>query len=167
MRNAMTGVLLMLAASAACAQGYYYQSTMPDGRTVIGDKPAPGAKEVKQIPLRKGNTSAPLAKPGAGGATDPGTAARQAGDAIDADVAEAQQELQAAKKALEGGREPLPGERMGTAGGSAKGKGGSGASGGTSRLTDDYFKRIKSLEDSVAAAQQKLDNANARRNAAR
>ena len=30
---------------------------MPDGRIIIGDGPAPGAKEVKKVPLTTGNSS--------------------------------------------------------------------------------------------------------------
>ncbi len=137
---------------AAYAQPFYYESMMPDGRRVIGDKPAPGAKSVKQIPLRAGNISAPLSTPAQ--APAPGSAADQAAGGADAEVRSAQQELDAAKASLEAGKEPLPGERIGTAG-------------GASRLNDAYFQRQKALEETVASAQKRLDHVIAQRKAAR
>ena len=79
---------------------------------------------------------------------------RKGRDTADAATRQAQKQLQGAKAALEAGREPLPGERIGTAGGG-------------SRLTDSYFKRIKTLEDRVDAAQKRLDDANSRRKSVR
>ncbi len=151
----MRKTLLILFALIACtvhAQPFYYQSVMPDGRVIIGDKPAPGAKSVKQVPLRAGNISAPLSSPAPQGAA-PG-AGEQRGPDADANVRNAQQELDSAKAALEAGREPLPGERTGTAGGG-------------SRLLDAHFQRVKALEDAVTSAQQRLDDAVTQRKAAR
>jgi hypothetical protein len=45
-------------------------------------------------------------------------------------------------------KEPLPGERIGTAG-------------GASRLTDEYWERQKKLDAAVERAQQELDKARA------
>ncbi len=141
-----------LCALAAHADDFYYRSTMPDGRTVIGDKPAPGAKEVQKIPLRPGNII-PAPPPSTSGG--PTLVDRQrALDTADADVQAARQELEAAQAKLKAGQENLPGERIGTAS-------------GVSRLSDAYLKRIKALEDAVAAAQKKLDDAQAKRNDAR
>jgi hypothetical protein len=122
---------------------------MPDGKIVYGDKPAPGAKEAKQVNLPPPNIASPT-QPGAGatGAADPNVPAGSNA----AEVAAARQNLDAAKKALEAGREPQPGERTGTAG-------------GMSRLNETYMQRIKGLEDAVAAAQNQLDAAE--RNASR
>ena len=75
-------------------------------------------------------------------------------DEANVEIANAQQALNQAKAALEAGREPLPDERIGKVGG------------GT-RLTDAYEARIKTLEDAVTAAQQRLDAALAGRNALR
>ena len=146
-------LFLVLPALAAHAQGFYYQSVMPDGRIIVGDKPAPGAKEVKQIPLRQGNISAPLSSPPPEGAAGAGVQT-QALESAEAEIRDAQQQLQAAKTALEAGREPKPGERIGTAG-------------GASRLADAYARRLKALEDAVTTAQKRLDDAYSRRNAAR
>jgi hypothetical protein len=148
MRKLFLILVLALPTGAARAQTFYYQSVMPDGRVVIGDKPAPGAKQVQQVPLRAGNTSTPLAPPPA----ELSPAARAAGQpqqrppaatSFD-ELKDAQQQLQAAKAALDGAAEPLAGERIGTAG-------------GKSRLTDAYFQRIKGLENAVAVAQQRVD----------
>jgi|SRR5688572_1564365 len=152
MRKMLSMIALTLAACAAHAQGFYYQSTMPDGHIIVGDKPAPGAKEVKQIPLRAGNIAAPVKPPPQAGPA-PGGDAPQAADSSVPDVRTAQQQLDAAKAAVEAGREPLPGERLGTAG-------------GKSRLTDAYFERQKALAQAVATAQKRLDDA-AQRNPAR
>lgn len=149
-RNAALVILLTLFASAVHAQGFYYQSIMPDGRIVVGDEPAPGAKEVKKIPLAKGNVSAPLSTP-----AQPGAAPQQqALDSADVTIRQAQEQLQAARAALEAAREPLPGERIGTAG-------------GASRLTEAYFQRLQKLEGAVTAAQRRLDDAQSVRNSVR
>jgi hypothetical protein len=55
-------------------------------------------------------------------------------------------QLKKAEAAREAGKEPLPGERLGTAT-------------GTSRLTDDYWTRQKSLEAAVEAARKRVEQA--------
>lgn len=67
-------------------------------------------------------------------------------DTADAEVRAALANLEEARKKLEAGREPLPGERTGL-------------SGGKSRLTDAYFKRIERLERAVKNAEERLDRA--------
>src|SRR5690242_14623397 len=126
-------------AGLAHAQNSYYRSVMPDGRVVVGDKPEPGAKQVTELPLRQGgavtpgnvNPAAPAVapQPSAPGLSRSPAPPSSPASSTD-DVARAQQAVQDAKKALEAGREPLPGERQGTAS-------------GFSRLTDAYFERIK------------------------
>ena len=150
MRLALLLITLALAATAAQGQAVF-RSVMPDGSVVYGDKPAPGAKEAREVSLPPPNISKPPpAQPSA-----PATTSRQpAAESPDDQVRNAERELQKAKAALETGREPLPGERIGTAG-------------GASRLTDAYFERIKSLENAIAGAQKKLDDALARRSGAR
>ena len=49
---------LALASPAAHAQAVF-RSVMPDGKIVYGDKPAPGAKESKQVNLPPPNIAAP------------------------------------------------------------------------------------------------------------
>ena len=123
---------------------------MPDGSIVVGDKPAPGAKEVKQIPLRQGNIVAPLTPPARGEGANPIARPRQTEADIDDEIRTAQEELQSAKSELATKRDPLPGERIGTAGGG-------------SRTTDAYAIRLKALEDNIAAAQKRLDDAYSKR----
>ncbi len=160
MRKLITILVCTLAATIAAAQGFYYQSTMPDGRVIIGDKPAPGAKESKQIPLRQGNLSAPLVTPpppgsnnnnNSGAATEgrsrrETSAQQKAAQGGKSDsMADAQDALKKAQAALDAAQEPLPGERVGTAG-------------GKSRLTDAYTQRIQGLQDAVADAQKRVDD---------
>jgi hypothetical protein len=66
----------------------------------------------------------------------------------------AQTQLQRAQAAHELGFEPQPGERLGTAG-------------GQSRLSDEYWERQKRLEEDVALARQRLEQAIARWNSLR
>jgi hypothetical protein len=79
-----------------------------------------------------------LAKQRAAGAT--ATAATQRS------VEEARRQLQQAETARDAGREPLPGERVGLAGGG-------------SRLTEAYAERQKNLEDAVRAARKRFEDA--------
>ncbi len=141
-----TALLLMLALCApAYAQGIF-RSVMPDGKIIYGDKPAPGAKEAKQVNLAPLNIVTPPA-PG----LNPGDAPPPpANAAANAEVATARQNLEEAQKALAAGSEQRDGDRTGIAR-----QGG----GGASRPSDDYLQRVKSLEDAVAAAQQQLEAA--------
>jgi uncharacterized protein DUF4124 len=143
---------LALAASLTQAQTVF-RSEMPDGRVIYGDQPAPGAKDVKQITLPPPNISAtpqppaPASKPAPNSASVPAPAAtKSAVEIADAQVTRAEEELRAARAALEAGRIEREGDRVGMVGGRA-------------RLSETYFERIKSLEADVAAAQKKLDDA--------
>jgi hypothetical protein len=69
------------------------------------------------------------------------------------EVEAATQALAQARAQLETGKEPLPGERTGTAGGG-------------SRLNDSYWARQAANEQAVAQAQARLDAATAARNQA-
>src|SRR5471032_3015160 len=134
-----------LLATTAHAQAVF-RSVMPNGKIVYGNKPEPGAKESKQVNLAPLNISAPTpGSPGSAGSAEPSPAA---GNNIP-DVPTAERNLEAAKKALEAGREQQEGDRTGVA------KGG----GASSRLTDAYVQRVKGLEDAVAAAQTQLEAA--------
>ena len=145
MKQILLVLALVLAATAAHAQKPVYRSVMPDGKVVYGDKPAPGAKESSPVSLPPVNVSAPTPRgpapqaPPAGAMGAGGTSVRSAQEALDA-----------ARAALEAGREPNEGERTGivTKGGGAN-----------TRLNDSYDKRIKGLEDAVTAAQARLDAA--------
>lgn len=72
--------------------------------------------------------------------------------AIDAEIRNSTNDLQAAKRALEAGLAPQPGEIQGTA----------------SRhtvLSAEYWQRVRSLQSAVDDARQRLDDAYAARNA--
>ena len=137
MRSLALAALFAFAATAAAQT--LYKSTMPDGKIVYSEKPVPGAKRVDTMeppPARTGTTTvtpqekARLEKPAP-------SAPQQSA------VEEARKQLKQAELARETGKEPLAGERIGTAG-------------GLSRLTDAYHARQKSLELAVEAARQRL-----------
>ncbi len=149
----LCAILLLIVPLMVAAQEQpqrIYRSVMPDGHIIYGDKPAPGAIKAEQVQLPTLNTIPPV-QGGSDTATPP---APQPLDEANAEIANAQQALDQAKAALEAGREPLPGERIGKVG-------------GDTRLTDAYHARIQALEDAVTAAQQRLDAALAARNSLR
>src|SRR5262245_32510399 len=129
----------LMSAAASWAQ-VIYKSTMPDGRVIYGEKAVPGAKKVEEIVPQTGKT-------GVGGAATPAEKQqlqeranqRQQDEARQQQIRDAEQALQNAEAARAAGKEPLPGERLGTAGGAAN------------RLSDAYWERQKALEDAVAA----------------
>jgi hypothetical protein len=139
-RNILLALTFALGAACAYAQPMF-RSVMPDGKIVYGDKPAPGAKESKQLNLAPLNIAAPPQ-----GSSSAETAAAESAATADknAELATARRNLEAAQQALEQGRAERDGDRIGTAG-------------GKSRLNDDYVQRVKSLEDAAAAAQQQVD----------
>jgi cytoskeletal protein RodZ len=134
-------VALLVAASTGAAAQTLYKSTMPDGRIVYSEKPVPGAKRVDTVeppPAQTGTTTitpqekARVQQPANG-------AAPQQSTALD----DARRQLKQAEAARESGQEPLPGERVGTAG-------------GVSRLTEAYHARQKGLELAAQAARQRV-----------
>ena len=138
--------LAALLGLSGTAQGQpLYKSTMPDGKVVYSEKPVPGAAKVDTIeapPAKTGVTSATEQEKAraAQAAAKAGAAAQQAPG-----LADARNALQKAEAARNNGKEPLPGERIGTAG-------------GASRLTDAYFERQKNLEAAVEAARKKVQD---------
>lgn len=156
---ALAAAALALAAAGAFAQKAY-RYVYPDGRIVYSDRPVPGARlqgEVAPPP--------PPTAPGAGAAEASGAPRKPAADEPVASrsqrLAQADDEVRAAEAALNdarlqltAGREPLPGERTGTAGGG-------------SRLNEAYEARQAANERAVAEAQARLDRAIAARNAVR
>ena len=139
--------LALLAFAAGAGAQPVYKSTMPDGKIIYGEKPVAGAARVETI-------EPPPAKTGVRGLTPEEkaraeklardraaatAAAAKAGNALDA----ARKALAQAEAARNAGKEPLPSERIGIAGGG-------------SRLTEAYFERQKSLEAAVAAARKRL-----------
>jgi hypothetical protein len=143
-------MLLVFAFLAAAAQAEpVYRSKMPDGRVVYGDKPAPGAVESKEVDVSQQNIVAPVrAAPAPAARNKNAGGPKPSGEDR---VAKAQQALDAAKAALEAGRELKEGDRIGV------------ATKGASRFSDAYLERVKQLEDAVTAAEKALDDARAAR----
>ena len=142
-RTALLGGLLAFAvlAQPALAQGLF-KSTMPDGKVIYGDKPAPGAVKVDKLKAQttKGITG-PTAKEAA--VLRDLEKSRAARDNRENKIRAAEDAVSRAEAALAAGKEPLPGDRIGTAG-------------GKSRLTDGYLERQKQLEQDVAKARANL-----------
>jgi len=129
-----------------CAQAVY-KSTMPDGRVIYGNAPAPGAKTAEPMAPRTENTVRG-ATPEQQETVQRRQSEREQRDAKQAKLAELEQALKQAEAARAAGREPLEGERTGTAGGG-------------SRLNDAYWTRQHELEEAVAEARTRLDQARA------
>ena len=157
-------VLLFGLASAVAAQTVYRYIT-PDGRTIFSDQPVPGAKlqgtvappappSAAPAPAPSGAPAPALSgAPAAAPAERPGDARLQRLRDATAEVEAATQALAQARAQLDAGKEPLPGERTGT------------ATGG-SRLNDAYWARQAANEQAVKDAQARLDAAIVARNAA-
>jgi hypothetical protein len=153
-------VLIAVADPAVAATIYKVQ--MPDGSILFTDTPPQGAKILEereasrsQPPAVRAPTAAPRPLPGM--SSEPTPASAPTARPIDAAIQEieaAERALQVARRRLELGREPLPGERLGLAGGG-------------SRLSPEYEARIAGLEKEVADAEARLQRAHQARNAAR
>ncbi|MFZ5558410.1 MAG: DUF4124 domain-containing protein [Pseudomonadota bacterium] len=147
----ITAAVLAMGCAVALAQTVY-RSTMPDGRVIFGDSPAPGAAKVETMRTPSPPTVAPPATPEQVQRVQEaaGERAEQRRDAQQR-LEEARNELSRAEEAVATGKEPLPGERLGIAGG------------GT-RLSDEYWARQQRLKDAVAEAQRKIEAAQAELN---
>lgn len=136
----------LLGASCAVEAQTLYKSTMPDGKVIYGEKPAPGAlksEALKPVPRETGVRTLP-----------PGVAtqspAKPAKEPVDTNQVEinlrlAEYRLREAEAALEKGKEPLEGERRPS------------ALAGKSQLNDAYWERQRSLESAVENARQEID----------
>jgi hypothetical protein len=156
---ACLALLLGAYVSAGAMAETLYRSTDSSGRVSYSDQPLQGAAKVERVVVE------PL---------DPENAARmeaareksrreteefqqrerereRALDEAHADVVKAINALRDAQRRREAGVEPLPGERFGN------------TRGGT-RLAPSYFARQQALDLEVSAAQQRLEQAYARRN---
>ena len=165
MRRLIFAVCLAGAPLLATAQSMIYKVQMPDGSVLYSDSVPSGGKvleerEAKSTPRvntlpsqpagraptaqgaasRSGSTADPMMRPGV---TTKGAAPPE-------NIATLERDLAVAKRKLELGREPLPGERRGLAGGG-------------SRLSPEYEARIAAMERDVAATETKLKNAYDRR----
>ena len=158
MRRLILAACLTGAPLLAIGQSMIYKVQMPDGSVLYSDSIPSGGKvleerEAKSTPRVNTVPSQPSARPG-GSATRPGAAADPTmrpvapskGGVPPDNIAALERDLAIAKKKLELGREPLPGERRGLAGGG-------------SRLTPEYEARIAGMERDVATLEGKLKSA--------
>ncbi len=149
-------VALLLATGTAGAQAQtIYKYQRPDGEIVYSDSPVKGAKPIGQIDPEP----APAASQPAQGEAPPRApdlAERRSAalDDADARIKAAAQALKEAEERQQKGTEPLPGERLGNAG-------------GNSRLAPRYFSRQRDNAADVDAARANLDEAYRMRNEAR
>jgi hypothetical protein len=141
--------LLGLWAPDAPAQ-VIYKSTMPDGRVIYGNEPAPGAKKVESMTPRTDDTGVRSSTPAQDQALQRRMSERDQRNAQQSELAELEKAVKAAEAAQAAGREPIEGERVGTAG-------------GYSRLTDAYWERQQQLEQAVQEARKRLEQARAGR----
>jgi hypothetical protein len=121
-----------------------YKSIMPDGRVVYGDRPEPNAVKVEESKADTSKTGVQLNPPGAERQVEEMKAARERGDAKQDQLRQAEEAVRQAEAALANGKEPLPGERIGTAGGG-------------SRLNDAYWERQKKLREDLVKARDNLN----------
>lgn len=138
---------LCLAGAVSASAQPLYKSTMPDGKVIYGEKPAPGATKVETVTPPPPKTGTVVVTP------EEKKRAEERAKKRAAEAARTESELEAARKQLkdaeaarDAGKEALPGERIGTAGGG-------------SRLTDAYWERQKKLEEAVEAVRKRLDEA--------
>ncbi|MGE5162345.1 MAG: hypothetical protein ACM3O5_12615 [Betaproteobacteria bacterium] len=159
-----TVAVICLAVAPLVAMATIYKVRMPDGTILFTDSPPAGAKileERQPLPAPPRQPATGTATPRASDKATPAPAnpaaapsATQAIEAAMVEISEAERELASAKRRLETGREPLPGERLGTVS-------------GRSRLSPEYHNRIAALEREVAAADARVKRAYEARNALR
>ena len=133
----------LLAISPVSAQTMY-KSTMPDGSVVYGDREEPGAVKVETSKPDTSKTGVQINPPGAAGVVQQSESARKQSEASADQIRDAEDAVRRAEAALANGKEPLPGERSGTAGGG-------------SRLNDSYWERQKKLREDLVRARDELN----------
>ena len=157
MRRMILAVCLACAPLLATGQPMIYKVQMPDGSVLYSDTVPSGGKvleerEAKSTPRVNTLPSQPAARAGVSPNLVRPIAPVNKGAAPPANIETLERELAVAKRKLELGREPLPGERRGLAGGG-------------SRLTPEYEARIAAMEREVQATEAKLKSAyDSRRN---
>jgi hypothetical protein len=125
-----------------------YKSTMPDGKVVFGDKPAPGAAKVESI---KPDVSKQGVVPPSKGEADTLKKledARLKRETSQDKIEAAEKRLRDAEAAKAAGVEPRAGERQGTVS-------------GKQRFTGAYWERQKQLDRDVEDARKALERARA------
>ncbi|MCC7485889.1 MAG: DUF4124 domain-containing protein [Burkholderiales bacterium] len=145
LKPALPLLAVALLAGPAFAQ-LQYKSIMSDGRVVYGDAPVPGAAKVEKLKASTADQGITASTPREAAALKQMEAERAVRERKDASAASADEALRRAEAALAAGKEPLPGERIGTAGGG-------------SRLTDAYWERQKRLAAAVEQARRNAESA--------
>ena len=126
---------------AAMAESIY-ESVMPDGRVMYGEKPQPGARSPKNSPVSISDTGVkPVSKTDRDSINRRAQKRSQLLDKTLKTVQTAEGDLRKAEIDREAGIEPLPGERLGIVGR------------GT-RLSEAYWRRQQVLEERVNTARQ-------------
>ena len=157
MRRLIFAACLAGAPLLTSAQSTIYKVQMPDGSVLYSDSVPAGGKvleerEAKSTP-RVNTVPSPAPARSVPGAARPTHSSdpmmrpppSRGGPPPD-NIPALERELAVAKRQLELGREPLPGERRGLAGGG-------------SRLTPEYEARIAGMERDIAAIEAKLKSA--------
>lgn len=121
-----------------------YKSIMPDGSVVYGDRAEPGASKVETSKPDTSKTGVQINPPGAQGGVEEDARTRQRTEVSADRLREAEERVRKAEVALANGKEPLPGERTGIAGGG-------------SRLNDSYWARQKQLREDLVKARDDLN----------
>ena len=144
-------VLIALASWAGSSSAQtVYKSTMPDGRVIYSTEPVRGAKRVETLKPPAESTGVNPVAPTDAQKLEQHERQRSNREARQDELQQAEKALRDAEAAQAAGKEPLPGERSGTAGGG-------------SRLSDEYWGRQKSLEAAVTEARKRLDELRATR----
>jgi len=142
----------------ASSQQRIYKIQMPDGTVLYSDSVPSGGKVLEEReakstprvttlpsqPANRGGAPAIVTRPSGSSAAGARSAAPAKSGSVS--IEEAERELAVARRKLELGREPLPGERLGL-------------KGGGSRLTPEYEARIAGMEREVANAEAKVKRA--------
>jgi hypothetical protein len=146
-------VVLLLAAGHAGAQTLY-KYIGPNGKIVYSDTPPPPGVKFEKLQPNTAPTGVDLRPRGGAAPAD------ERGKEVDARLRERKQKqdeqaektaglqriYDSARAALEAGRDPREGERSVNAN-------------GTSRLSEEYFRRIEQLEQNVEQSRQRLEEA--------
>ena len=152
----LLAALLLIICGVAGAQAIKKYVT-PDGKIIYSDEPVPGASEVGVVApppevtpeQRRAAEEAARRNSQLSNEADQRASEQADGELSRRDrIRAAEKALENAKRTLQDGKEPMPGERKGTAG-------------GASRLTEAYFQRQQANEQAVKQAQQNLDAARA------
>jgi hypothetical protein len=148
-RLAFFAAAIVLIATGSAAGQVIKKYVTPDGRVIYSDEPIEGARQVGEVapPPEVDPAARQRAEDAARSRAeqaDSATQRSQEASARQEKIRQAERRLADAKATLDNGKEPLPGERIGTAG-------------GASRLTEAYFERQAENERAVEKARDELN----------